>query len=141
VHVVSRGMLGDAMKQILSLGYVLLHTNDDGTAFTDEQGTYPLIIRYNKEEWLVSVEVNKAAQTAPTDIKLNKQVFLKYTDTEIELWLPVIDEVRNDLTRDYIEEFCRKYTLFNTGVSFKFTIIDFIHHGPVISNKNKRRIC
>ncbi len=33
VHIITRGMLGDAMKQILSLGYVLLHANDDGTAF------------------------------------------------------------------------------------------------------------
>ena len=30
VHIISRGMLGDAMKQILSLGYVLIHSSDDG---------------------------------------------------------------------------------------------------------------
>ena len=47
VHIISRGMLGDAMKQILSLGYVLLHVSDDGTQFGDKQWTHPLIIRYN----------------------------------------------------------------------------------------------
>ena len=51
VHIISRGMLGDAMKQILSLGYVLLHSSDDGTSFTDKQWEHPLIIRHNKKEW------------------------------------------------------------------------------------------
>jgi hypothetical protein len=47
VYVVSRGMLGDALKQILALGYVLIHSHDDGTAFTDAQWTRPLVIRSN----------------------------------------------------------------------------------------------
>jgi hypothetical protein len=37
VHVISRGMLGDALKQVLAFGYVLLHANDDGTEFIDKQ--------------------------------------------------------------------------------------------------------
>jgi hypothetical protein len=37
LHVITRGVLGDAMKQILALPYVLIHANDDGTAFTDRQ--------------------------------------------------------------------------------------------------------
>ncbi len=58
VHIISRGMLGDAMKQILSLGYVLLHTSDDGTAFTDKQLEHPLIIRHNKKEWKIYLHIN-----------------------------------------------------------------------------------
>ena len=50
VHIITRGMLGDAMKQILSLGYILIHSSDDGTEFQDKQWEYPLIIRHNKEE-------------------------------------------------------------------------------------------
>ena len=38
--------------------------------------------------------------------------------------------MRNNLTRDYVEEFCRKYTLFTTDISFKFSIIDDITHEP-----------
>lgn len=134
VHIITRGMLGDAMKQILSLGYVLIHTSDNGKSFTDRQWTHPLIIRHNKKEWTIDLEYNKGIQEPTVTIKAeNNQV--DYTDTEIELKLPVIDEVRNDLTRDFIEEFCRKYILFTTDISFKFTIVDDIYH-PI--NKEKQ---
>jgi hypothetical protein len=125
VHIISRGMLGDAMKQILSLGYVLLHTNDDGTAFTDKQWEYPLIIRHNKEEWRIYLDVNKAAQTGRVKI-LKSPETVAYTDTEIELVLPVTEQVRKDLNRDYIEQFCRKYSILTTDISFKFDISDEI---------------
>ena len=42
--------------------------------------------------------------------------------------LPVIDEVRNSLDRNYIEQFCRKYSILTTDISFKFRIIDDITH-------------
>jgi hypothetical protein len=109
VHVISRGMLGDALKQILSLGYVLQHCNDDGTDFTDKQWVHPLTIRHNKKETKVYLKVNNAKQVAEITIvksessNTNK---LTSTDTEIELLLPVIDEVRNHLTRDSIEKYC-----------------------------------
>jgi len=123
VHIISRGMLGDALKQILALGYLLLHTGDDGNSFTNKQWEHPLVIRHNKSERFVYVTVDKAAQTGTVDIQLstNNQ---PYTDTEIELTLPIIDEVRNSLTRDYIKEFCLKYVLFTTDISFNFTIND-----------------
>jgi hypothetical protein len=126
VHIITRGMLGDAMKQILSLGYVLHHAGDDGTSFADKQWDYPLIIRHNKKEWAINLNYSKAQQEAIVKAKPRNEV--DYTDTEIELTLPVIDEVRNDLTRDYIEEFCRKYILFTTDISFNFTITDDINH-------------
>ena len=127
VHIITRGMLGDAMKQILSLGYVLLHTKDDGTAFTDKQWEHPLIIRHNGKEVKIYLTVDKAAQSWKLEIEHSSQE-LSHTDTEIELVLPVIDEVRNSLNRDYIEEFCRKYSLLTTDISFKFTILDDITH-------------
>jgi hypothetical protein len=76
VHIISRGMLGDAMKQILSLGYVLLHTSDDGTAFTDKQWEYPLIIRHNKKEWksIDSVHVRLNDGAVPTLLLLPSPV-------------------------------------------------------------------
>jgi hypothetical protein len=51
VYIISRGLLGDAMKQLLSLGYVLVHLNDDGTQLTNKQWEYPLTICHNGEEW------------------------------------------------------------------------------------------
>ena len=69
VHIISRGMLGDAMKQILSLGYVLLHANDDGTAFTDKQWEHPLIIRHNGKEVKIYLTVDKATQSWELEIE------------------------------------------------------------------------
>jgi len=136
VHIITRGMLGDAMKQILSLGYVLVHVNDDGTQFKeDKQWDYPLIIRHNNQEWIVNVNYNRAQQEPDvTTVKSNKKI--AFTDTEIELKLPVIDEVRDSLTRDYIVKFYRKYILFTTDISFKFSIIDDINH----SNDNAQEV-
>ena len=37
LHIISRGMLGDAMKQIRAFGYTLIHLHDDGTSFEDKQ--------------------------------------------------------------------------------------------------------
>jgi len=128
VHVISRGMLGDALKQILSLGYVLLRSNDDGRDFTDKQWKYPLIIRHNKKQINIYLEVDNARQEATATIKSEASNKSTNTDTELELVLPVIDEVRNNLTRDYIEKYCRRYTLLSTDISFNFKIIDDITH-------------
>jgi len=72
--VISRGMLGDAMKQILALAYVLIHSSDDGTAFTNKQWNKPLIIRCNGKETHVRIIVDKSKQTHTLDIKEIKLV-------------------------------------------------------------------
>jgi hypothetical protein len=127
LHIISRGMLGDAMKQILSLGYVLLHTSDDGTAFTDKQWEYPLIIRHNKKEWKIYLHIDKALQ-APRVKLIQSLKEVAHTGTELELVLPIIDEVPDCLDRDYIEQFCRKYSVFTIDITFKFRILDDIKH-------------
>ena len=115
-------MLGDALKQIGILGYVLLHVGDDGNTFGDEQWEYPLIIRYNKKELRIDIRFHKARQQY--DIHFNPSPEkLAHSDTEIELALPIIQEVRDSLDRPYIEKFCRKYAIFTTDISFKFRIL------------------
>lgn len=121
VHVISRGMLGDAMKQILYLGYILIHINDDGTEFAEKQWEYPLVIRHNKEEWKIDLHCNKAKQEYEVKLKKSPKR-VPHTDTEVELTLPIIDEVRNTLNSLYIERFCRKYSLLTTDISFRFHI-------------------
>lgn len=121
VHTISRGMLGDAMKQILSIGYILTHVNDDGTEFEEKQWEYPLIIRHNKQEWKIYLLCNKAKQEYEVKLKKSPEK-LTHTDTEIELVLPIIYEVRNTLDRSYIERFCREYSILTTDISFRFRI-------------------
>lgn len=133
IHIISRGMLGDAMKQILSLGYVLLHSSDDGTTFTDKQWEYPLIIRHNKKEWKIYLHVDKVRQIGRVRYEQSFEA-IDHTDTEIELVLPIIDEVRDNVDSKFIEQFCRKYSILSTDISFKFRIIDDITHTTTEKN-------
>lgn len=123
LHIISRGMLGDAMKQILSFGYILIHLNDDGTSFEDRQWTRPLIIRHNKEEWELTLHFDKALQKPTVTPRCTKKD-LDHTDTEIELWLPIPTGVRSSLKRDDIINFCKIYPLFTTDITFEFEITD-----------------
>jgi hypothetical protein len=121
-HIISRGMLGDAMKQILSWPYVLIHTKNDGSAFTNKQWNDPLIIRNNGIERHVFLHVDKGSQIIHANIKQVDFQLPHTTDTEIELTWPVIDEV--NLGIHEIEQFCKIYPVFTTDISFKFHLVD-----------------
>lgn len=121
-HIISRGMLGDAMKQILAWPYVLIHTKDDGSAFTDRQWDKPLVIRSNKIERQIFLRVDKANQVIEATPIKESVLELSNTDTEIEIIWPIIDEVSLDIRK--IEEFCKQYTIFTTDISFQFLLTD-----------------
>ncbi|MFY9965553.1 MAG: hypothetical protein WAK50_07415 [Nitrososphaeraceae archaeon] len=123
LHIISRGMLGDAMKQILAFGYILIHLEDDGSSFEDKQWERPLIIRHNKAEYNIYLKIDKARQTRFVDIHKSPNE-LEDPTTEIELTLPIPNDVKNELSRTCIEEFCKKYPIFTTDITFKFEITD-----------------
>jgi hypothetical protein len=116
-------MLGDAMKQILAFGYILIHLKDDGSSFEDKQWGHPLIIRHNKSEYKIYLKIDKAQQARIADIQESPNE-LEDPSTEIEFTLPIPDNVKNELTRARIEEFCKKYPIFTTDITFKFEITD-----------------
>src|SRR5215211_2625293 len=124
LHIISRGVLGDAMKQVLALPYVLIHAHDDGTTFENRQWEHPLIIRSNNKEFHIPLYVDLANQIIRS--KPIKEIDRKVssTDTEIEVTLPIIDEVRNRLDIHAIEQYCREYPIFTTDISFRFKLVD-----------------
>jgi hypothetical protein len=120
-HTISRGMLGDAMKQILSWPYVLIHTKDDGSSFKDRQWDKPLIIRCNGIERQIFLHVDKSNELI--DVQINQiPSRLQHTDTEIETTWPIIDKV--SLNIHDIERFCRRYIMLTTDIAFKFQLTD-----------------
>lgn len=129
LHIISRGMLGDAQKQILAFGYILIHLHDVGSEFEEKQWNEPLIIRHNGKEYKIHLKVDKARQIPIVSGLDQATGEVPHTDTEVELSLPVPDEVQNDLTRTCIENFCKKYPLFTTDITFKFQITDNSSHG------------
>jgi hypothetical protein len=122
-HTISRGLLGDATKQIGTWPYVLMHAEDNGRAFTNKQWEKPLIIRANKTERHVFPFIDKANQRIDAKISLISDN-LPHTDTEIETTWPIIDEVRDTLDIHKIERFCRQSIIFTTDISFRFRLID-----------------
>ena len=129
-HTISRGLLGDAAKQIGTWPYVIMHAKDSGKRFGNKQWERPLIIRANKAEYHVLPHIDKVHQRLETSIKLIPGV-LSHTDTEIEATWPVIDEVRNRsgggqnrLDMQTIQSYCKKYVIFTTDINFKFRFID-----------------
>jgi hypothetical protein len=129
LHIISRGMLGDALKQILAFGYMLIHIHDDGSAFEEKQWEQPLIIRHNGKEYNVYLKIDKARQIEIVSGLDQPTGEVLYSDTEIELILPIPDEVRNDLARVSIENYCKKYPLFTTDITFEFQITDNSSYG------------
>jgi hypothetical protein len=62
-----------------------------------------------------------------------------FTDTEIELVLPIVDQVRNTLDwalSSWYEKFCKKYAILTTDISFKFSILDESTEGDHSSNRS-----
>lgn len=140
---ISRGILGDFVKQLLALPHVIQHSNDNdddntvvGYSSNNEQWKYPLIIRHNGQETNIWVKVdiyNQTAKAVPTPPKKLEES--KYNDvTEIEAFLPLLTTAADSetstsstiLSMSDIEYFCRKYPLWTTDISFKFylTCID-----------------
>lgn len=138
VHIISRGMLGDALKQILAFEYILIHVDyDDGSTFEDKQPKHPLIIHHNKREFKVYLNVDKVRQTAIVKVGETHGEELTHSDTEIELVLPIIDEVKYVLDRRCVEDFCKRYPLFTTDITFRFHITDNSKYYYYNVNNNK----
>lgn len=124
-RIISRGMLGDAMKQVLSWPYVLIHATKEGNGngFVDRQWDKPLIIRHNGLERHVFLHVDKGNQTINSDVRSAASIKkLSHTGTEIELTWPIPDDI--DLDIHDIERYSRLYPILTTDVSFKFRLID-----------------
>ena len=120
----SRGALGDAMKEILAIPYALMNTIDDGmTKFTDNEWTEPLIIRHSNKEFKIYLQVDKVSETIDAKIEESLQQ-LDENYTEVELVLPIIDEIKNYDLMSHLEEYCYEYALFSTHIAFKISLTD-----------------
>jgi hypothetical protein len=146
---ISRGTLGDAMKYIAALPYVLRNLDrDKSNDFFDLQWDKPLYIRHNGIEQQVFIIVDEANGTIDSKITpVSDAKHLKHTDTEIEVTYPIIldiskkyaTELKKDdngsnewnwyspklsLSIDDIAYYCKLQKAGTTDVSFDIEIID-----------------
>lgn len=123
-HRISRGALGDALKEILAMGYALMNSTDKGDSFTDKQWDEPLILRYNGREHRIYIHVDKADERITTridDLRLGaEQIDGDANYIEVEVALPIPDSEGYDLLHR-LKQYCKKYTLFrNKKTDYRF---------------------
>ncbi|MDQ6862794.1 MAG: hypothetical protein M3044_03105 [Thermoproteota archaeon] len=117
-HRISRGALGDALKEILSMGYALVNNMDGGDSFIDKQWEEPLILRFNGKEYKVYIWVDKADEKISIRIDDPPQQIDCSNYIEVEVALPVIGKESALIYR--LEQYCEKYTLFRNKIEFHF---------------------
>jgi hypothetical protein len=142
---ISRGILGDALKQTVAFAYVLRDINnrkkqqqqqsqtgdgDGGDDNNNDQRTTPIYFRANGIERQVTVDLDYAFDEARPIITENPEAKLNHLDTEIEVTYPIVHEVQEAYTYEKtlglyeIRNFCKQYMIFTTDVSFMITIKD-----------------
>jgi cytidylate kinase len=119
----TRGQLGDGLKRIMGLPFILMNMGDDTSAFFKKQWDIPMCFRANGIEHQALVKVNLGASEAINQITVSS-VELPHTDTEIEVTLPIINEVKSHVTLPILEKHCRLSTFATTDISFDIEIID-----------------
>ena len=141
-HIISRGQLGDALKQLAAFGYTLMHEQYDKSAdaaasFGAAQWTeHPMIIRANGKEHRITIKVddiNSDIKTNVDDTMPSPSPLSSPTSTEIENTCPLLQELRKPLIFDSrrckldwvtFVLYLRGYSIFTTDISFSFKIID-----------------
>ena len=127
-HRISRGALGDALKEILAIPYALISSTETGDSFVRKQWPLPLIIRFNGEEYGIYLNVNKIADdTSPISTKIegpskptNGSGGTNYI--EVEVSLPILTTAVQRIDPVYkLEQYFQKYILFRSNrIEFSF---------------------
>ncbi len=131
-HRISRGALGDALKEILAIPYALISSTETGDSFIHRQWPLPLIIRFNGGEYRIYLNVNKTNDdAAPISTKIEGPFKPTNGDSrtdyiEVELSLPILttSAVQGMDPVYKLEQYYQKYILFrNNRIEFRFNKI------------------
>lgn len=107
---ITKGALGDALKEILCIPYALAE---------DQQikWTLPLIIRNANKEFKIHLLVNKFNDTIHTEV--DEAHYDISGATEVEVTLPIIEKLTSTVS---LANYMRTYAMFVTHI--RFTVID-----------------
>jgi len=119
----TRGQLGDGLKRLIGLPFILQNLGDDKSAFFNKQWDIPMYFCANGLERKVTVKVNLGASTASNKIQEYLEE-LSHTDTEVEITFPIIEQVRSFVTTAAIERHCRLNTIATIDISFNIKVTD-----------------
>jgi hypothetical protein len=105
---ISRGALGDALKEVLCIPYAL--ADHHGIEGWDE----PLTISGGDKSYLIRIKVDKVKQTLHSEIQVKQKA--QTSSTEIEVHIPIV----KTLGTEGIELLIIKYALLNPHIHFQF---------------------
>ena len=116
-YKVTRGALGDAMKEWPTISYALINNNISATE--DKQWNHPLIIRHNKTEFKIKTQIDRSIKRIIPNIEeVHDESIDNYT--EVEFKLPIIPEMEDKMSLWNFWLYCTKYVLWSIHITFEF---------------------
>ena len=109
---ISRGALGDALKEVLCIPYAL--ADHHGIEAWDE----PLTISIGDKSYLIRLKVDKVKQTLHSEIQVKQKA--QTSSTEIKVHIPIV----KTLNTEGIELLIIEYVLLNPHIHFQFEFED-----------------
>src|SRR5262249_20849115 len=117
-YCVTRGVQGDAMKKMSTMGYAL-----------DNKWNEPLIIQHNKKVEKIYIQVDrKQGKITPKFEETNP---IEETDTEIVIIMPPI---KDDYDYKALKGLCEEHALFNTHISYRFHFNEYGNNSTIELN-------
>lgn len=152
-YKITRGALGDAIKQLITLPYTLMEQDlQQQKKMTtigggNKQWHYPMVFRFNNKVYEATLNVDRFNQTieATPILLTDKRVYSTPEEkagntTEIENIWCIIDKVRESplSPRSYLDvskiaRYCKRYIIFTTDISFYIEIGASDNTGVVIN--------
>jgi len=126
----SRGMQGDALKEILCIPYALAAKYQ---SYFNKPLDEPLIIRNGfRKKFEIRVVVDKIARHNYADIQISKISSNKNSLTEVEVHIPY-DPKLSEIVKPDVLFLVVKYALLNPHIGFHFSVVN-ADGSPPISN-------
>ena len=116
-YVITRGFLGDAIKRIHAIGYILAKE----TGLT--QWPYPMVFGFNHQLYASVLKVDRMTPKIDATPILRKSD-AESSDTEIKNTWPFLSSVSHNITKNKIVDFIKCYSLFTTDISFRVELDD-----------------
>ena len=110
---ITKGALGDALKEVLCIPHVLAHDNEINN------WDYPLKIYAAQKVFQVYLAIDRINQLVHARIDDDAEVTY-YDDTKIEVTLPVVDGQNKDDLITRLSNYLCNYAIFATHIGFSF---------------------
>ena len=126
---ISRGALGDALKEVICIPYAI------AKEYYNIEWDRPVVITTGNQNYSISLKIDRINQKIDAKI-IQQQSDSETSDktyTEFEIHLPLIDRNNSKVVSDKLGSLVFNYAIFNTHIAFHLEIIDEAeNHKPFV---------